>query len=95
MQRNAIMVLLAFTEDADGRAILDTLDLDIKVTMVKALRILEHKLASGTAHLQPPTHTLAAKVLHSLTYECSSAWLVAVQRQATPVTAMFANMFTS
>lgn len=41
------------------------------VTMVKALRILENK-ATTTLHLDPPTRTLAAKVLHSLTYECST-----------------------
>eukprot|EP00241_Pyramimonas_parkeae_P004198 CAMPEP_0114270160 /NCGR_PEP_ID=MMETSP0058-20121206/27074_1 /TAXON_ID=36894 /ORGANISM="Pyramimonas parkeae, CCMP726" /LENGTH=850 /DNA_ID=CAMNT_0001388847 /DNA_START=251 /DNA_END=2803 /DNA_ORIENTATION=- len=94
MQRNAVMVVLAFTEDACGREILDHLDQDVMVTMVKALRILENK-ATTTLHLDPPTRTLAAKVLHSLTYECSTKWMVAVQRQASPMTAMFSNLFAS
>ena len=35
MQRNALMCIFAFAEEENGRALLDMLDQDIMITMVK------------------------------------------------------------
>eukprot|EP00959_Pyramimonas_sp_CCMP1952_P131829 2756169-Pyramimonas_sp.AAC.1 len=60
----------------------------------QALHVLANKLPLSTAALNPPTCELAKRVLHTVSYDCSSKWLVAVQRESTPVTALFSNLFT-
>jgi hypothetical protein len=95
MHRNACMVLVALTEDADGRKVLDALDQDYMTTLAKALQLIASKHDSAAmAHLDPPTRAIAARVLHALRTQGGPKWMHAgLHTQEAPITSMFASLF--